>query len=280
MKKYIKSSQVLIVFSCLLIGSCTTDPFVDESGLAQLEEVPPFVKFNGATDEVINVTETDAPQELLVDFLFPIASDVTINFEFGGTAQFGIDFSVDDASASGGSITLVHDASSDQLTFGAIVVDILSDGITDGDKTLTVTLTEGMTANGIQVDGGQGEVAKVVTINIADADCSSDLAGLYDFIGDGFLAGSTGVVEIFDGANPGSYIISDFAGLAFGAPIPYEFSTACGIISGPGSSQVSVGIAATITGAANEQTKEIIMNVVLNCCGGEGLAWTLNLTHQ
>lgn len=262
----------------LLITSCTSDPFVDESILVAAQEANAFVRFDNALDDVLNVSEADGPQELTLEFLNSGVKDVTAEFTFSGSAEYGVDYSVEGASAAGGSITLFHDASSDQITQTDLVVDILTDGLTDGDKTLVVTLSGATASDGSAIDAGQGDLYKSITINIGDADCTSALAGTYTYTGTGFLDGATGTVEIADLEGNGNYTISDFAGLAFGDPTPYEFSVACGVVAAPAASEVSAGVAATITGTADEVTKAIELSVTLNCCGGEGLAWTLSLT--
>lgn len=255
--------------------SCEHDSFTDEPTVLAAETANSFVRFDNGQDEVFDLNELAGVQELLLEYVFPAATDVTVNYTFEGTAQFGTDFSIEGASASGGSITLFHDASSDQITTATLVVDLLADGVIDGDKTLDIVLTSASAASGIPVDAGQGDLFKRVTINIADADCASDLAGTYNFTGTGFLDGASGTVEISDADGNGNYLIDDYAALAFGEPVAYEFSVICGAISAPAQSE---GTAATITGTANEETKEIVMNVTLNCCGGEGLMWSLTLT--
>ena len=143
---------------------------------------------------------------------------------------------------------------------------------------MVVTLSGASASDGSAIDAGQGDLYKSITINIGDADCTSALAGTYNYTGTGFLGGAAGTVEIADLEGNGNYTISDFAGGAFGGPVPYEFSVACGIVAAPAASVVSDGISATITGTANEATKSIELSVILNCCGGEGLAWTMTLT--
>jgi len=280
MKNYDIGKGLLLIVLLFVLYSCHSDPFVDEETLTALEQGPSFVRFDNGLDEVINVNETDGPQALRLEYLFPVASDITVTYTFEGSAEFGVDFSVDGASSSGGNIDLVHDASSTQISFVDIVVDVLMDGVTDGDKTLIVTIADASAADGTAVVAGQGNLFKAITINIADADCSSDLAGVYNYTGSGFLDGAAGTVEIMAQGTNGNYVISDFAGLAFGDPAPYEFSVVCGIISAPAASLINEGFAATIIGSANEDTKEIQLNVVLNCCGGEGLVWGLNLTPR
>ncbi|MDH3245501.1 MAG: hypothetical protein OEM26_12870 [Saprospiraceae bacterium] len=266
------SLSLLIAFS-----ACEHSAFEDEVTLKDLTEASAFVRFDNTLKTVIDVSETDAPQALTLEYIFPGNKDITVNYNFSGSAAFGTDFTIEGASPTGGTITLIYDALSTEITTTDLVVTLLQDGITDGNKSVTFTLTSASASDGSPVDAGQAGMFREITINIADADCASDLDGMYNYVASGAFEGA-GAVEItkLDGA--ANYAISDFAAGAFGDPVPYEFSVACGGISAPAASVISEGILATITGTADEDTKEIIINVTLNCCGGEGAIWTLMLT--
>ena len=62
--------------------------------------------------------------------------------------------------------------------------------------------------------------------------------------------------------------------------MPYEiFTAANGEVTAPEVSEISE-VAATISGVVNTCTSSIFLNVTLNCCGGEGLMWTITATPQ
>ena len=71
----------------LIITSCTSDPFVDEPILLAAQEANAFVRFDNALDEVLNVSETDGPQELTLEFLNSGVKDVTAEYTFSGSAK-------------------------------------------------------------------------------------------------------------------------------------------------------------------------------------------------
>lgn len=267
------SLSLLIAFS-----ACEHSAFEDEATLKDLTEASAFVRFDNTLKTVIDVSETDAPQALTLEYIFPGNKDITVNYNFSGSAAFGADFTIDGASATGGTITLPYDAQSTEITTADLMVTLLQDGITDGDKSVTFNLTDASASDGSPVEAGQAGMFKEITLNIADVDCASDLAGIYNYVASGAFEGATGVVEITKLEGAANYAISDFAAAAFGDPVPYEFASACGGIIAPAASVISEGIMATITGTADEETKEIVLNVTLNCCGAEGLTWTLTLT--
>lgn len=279
--------RMFIALFCIgVLASCETEYDLLDQGF-DLDELPAYVAFD-APGNTINLDAESATEgdEVVFTIENPTGtlSDITVNYEFGGSAEFGTDFMVEGASASGGSIVLDHDPRDFQFLDNVdLVVNLLTDGVTDGDKSLTITLVSAVNAEGSSLAVGRGgtDFLKTATINISDADCASDLAGnyLFDITGDlGEAEGLPAVITEADGN--GNYVIDDFAAGAFGEAVPYEFSVACGVVSGPAMSTISEGVSATITGTADEEAKTIVMNVVLNCCGGEGSEYTLNLTRQ
>ena len=99
---------------------------------------------------------------------------MTVNFDFSGTAVYGVDFTVPGATAAGGSITiepLPGDDQTDVIDNADISVSLLPDGNTDGPKTLIVTLTDAYNSEGnILVGRGGTDLLKARTINIVDID--------------------------------------------------------------------------------------------------------------
>lgn len=174
MKKYI------YILSILLVGftSCETDYDAEDQGI-ELQELPNYVAFSvdgaGKTLAAIDINEnTNTGDDVNVEIPGGTLSDVTINYSLSGTAVFGVDYAIPEATASGGSITIDYNNTPnvDGLPFNEdIIVIALPDGVADGDKTVIITLTSASNAEGEIVvgRGGQQELSSA-TINIIDVD--------------------------------------------------------------------------------------------------------------
>lgn len=173
---------VYILFVGIILVSCDGFDLAD-NGLDNLQELPEYVAFdapgvNAALDP-FNEDE-GASVDLIVEAPTGTLDDIVVSYTFGGDAVFGVDFNVPGASASGGTVTITHNinqagsAATGGVAFtdrGNIAVELLSDGVVDGDKVLTVTLTSATRGSEtIAVGRGGTDLLTVATINIADAD--------------------------------------------------------------------------------------------------------------
>ncbi|MEE9371725.1 MAG: hypothetical protein V3V00_01600 [Saprospiraceae bacterium] len=279
------NKYIVIIFGLLAFSSC--DRSYDLSEELGPQELPGYVAFNAEGNDITidaeDVSEDGGEVDFNVENPTGTLSDITVNYEFGGTAIFGQDFTIEGASASGGSLTIKHEPTDIQFRDNEdIVVKLLMDNMIDGDKTLEIILVSASNAEGVLAVGRGGtDFLKTAIINISDVDCAlEDLTGAYDFTIAGDLGSSSGVIAITQGAD-GTWVLDDFAAGAFGDPVPYEISVAPnGEVTAPAASMVSDGVEATITGVVNTCTNSMLLNVTLNCCGAEGFIWTLTLTPQ
>ncbi|MEM1123215.1 MAG: hypothetical protein AAGJ18_22430 [Bacteroidota bacterium] len=163
----------LLLFVAAFIGC---DNSFDPEEEFDLEILPGYVAFdapgNDAFMDDVAVSESDGSTDLVIETPTGTLSDVTINYSFGGSAVFGEDFSVAGASASGGTIVLVTKPSdiffNDRVD---LTVDLLTDGVVDGEKTLTITLESASNAEGdVAVGRGGLDFLKTATVVIADVD--------------------------------------------------------------------------------------------------------------
>lgn len=170
--------------SSILTTSCTEDYSLDDRGLA-VEELPNYVAFEapGASSSIapIDAAEDSEAEEIGVEIPGGTVSDVTVNYSFSGTAVFGEDFTVDGATSAGGTVVieLTTVPNQDGLPPNAnIVVNFLTDGVEDGDKTLEITLTDASNAEGNIAVGRAGtEALTTAVVNIADIDAVEEDAG-------------------------------------------------------------------------------------------------------
>jgi len=166
-------NYIYIVLMGLIIFAC--DDYDESDQGINLEELPAYVAFDVAGTTVENpvedVDELGGSVEFTVEAPTGTMSDITVNYEFGGDAVFGQDFTVAGASAAGGSLVVEHDPEN-FLSFdeGSVTITLLTDAITDGDKTLTVTLVSATNGEGENVPVGRGgtSLLTVATVNIAD----------------------------------------------------------------------------------------------------------------
>lgn len=170
----------------LLLGigffiACDDEADLEEQGFV-LTELPGYVAFNATgtntTLDDEDVSETDGSVTFNIEVPTGTLSDITVNYEFGGSALFGTDFTVAGASAAGGSIVLRH-VPTDVLDFDNVDLDItlLTDAVADGDKVLTVTLLSASNAEGdLAVGRGGQELLRTATVNIADVALMTSLS--------------------------------------------------------------------------------------------------------
>lgn len=170
-----KLAYIAFTFILVMTG-CTEDYNLEDNGFV-LEELPAYVAFNpDGTSAVIPPFSVAEGDELDISVEVPggTVSNVTVDYSFSGTAVYGTDFTVDGASASGGTLQIVLTTTPNQdgqPVNGDITVNFLTDDIVDGDKTLVIALTNASNAEGtLAVGRGGTEALSNVVVNIADAD--------------------------------------------------------------------------------------------------------------
>lgn len=167
---------IACVIALVFIG-CETDYDFEDRGF-DLQELPNYVAFNPAGTRVtfpdVDVAEDDDPEDISIEIPGGTLSDVTVNYTFGGDAVFGTDFSVDGATSAGGTleIALTTVPNQDGLPVnGDIVVNLLEDGVVDGDKTLTITIVSASNADGeLPIGRGGLDLLRTATVIIEDID--------------------------------------------------------------------------------------------------------------
>ncbi len=164
-----------LTIACLFLWSC--DDFELENQGINLQELPAYVAFDAPGDDAvmadIEAAEDDDPVGITVEAPTGTLTDINVDFTFEGTAVFGTDFTVDNASASGGSVVIQLDPSNvNNFDNADIVVTPLTDGVADGEKTLTITLTGATGTDGRTFAVGRGgtDFLKSATVVIADID--------------------------------------------------------------------------------------------------------------
>jgi|GEM_PF-2298346 len=237
-----KRLYILLLGFGLMIAC--TDTNISDQGF-NLKVLPAYVAFNAPGENAImddiEVDENAGSVSLNIEAPTGTLSDITVDYTFGGDAVFGTDFDVSGATANGGSIVLKVDPT-DVQDFDNVDldIDILTDGATDGDKTLTVTIVGGVNADGDMFVGGRGgtDFLKTATIKIADVDCASDLTGTYSTLTDGTSGTAFPyTVTITESATVnGEYTFSDITGglYAIGysaADQPAIVNDNCGVLS-------------------------------------------------
>lgn len=173
MKKIIYS----LVVVAITFASCTEDYSLEDNGLA-VKELPGYVAFSvaGASTTMApkETSEDDGSTDLNVEIPTSSPTDVTVNYSFGGTAVYGVDFTVQGATSAGGSVIIPKstEINLDGLPDNAdINIQLLTDGVADGSKTIEVTLTSASNSEGDIAVGRAGtDLLKTAIVNIADVD--------------------------------------------------------------------------------------------------------------
>jgi len=165
-----------LLFIALLLIGCDEYNYLEDQGL-ELDELPGYVAFNapGASVNLDDeeVTEADGSVALSVEVPTGSLSDVTVNYEISGSAVFGTDFTIEGASAAGGSVVIVLDPFNfTDFQNADIDITLLTDDVEDGEKTLTLTLVSAQNADGVTFAVGRGgtDFLKTANVIIADVD--------------------------------------------------------------------------------------------------------------
>ena len=178
------SMKNLIYILALGIVLVSCDGFdLSDNGLDNLQELPEYVAFNapGVNATLPPFEESEGGTvDLIVEAPIGTLEDIVVSYSFGGDAVFGVDFTVPGASATGGTVTITHNINqagtetTGGVAFtdrGNIPVELLTDGVVDGDKVLTVTLTSASRGSEtIAIGRGGTDFLREATVNILDAD--------------------------------------------------------------------------------------------------------------
>lgn len=155
--------------------SCNDFDIADQG--FDLESLPGYVAFDApgenSTLDDIEVDEDEGTVTVTIESPTGTLVNITIDYTFGGNAVFGVDFDVAGATASGGTIVLEVDPTDVQnLDNVDLDVEILEDGVADGEKTLTISLASAIDADGNSISVGRGgtDFLKTATIIISDID--------------------------------------------------------------------------------------------------------------
>lgn len=187
MKKYI-----IIILVSFVICSCT-DSTLKDTGFS-VKSLPAYVSYGnsggtvaekllapseGSTSTALTVLRIESPGVT--------TSDIAVSFTFGGTAVFGVDYNVSGltatenlpfaitATSAGGIITIAKSAKKTTVNdyeFVNLKLAFPKDGVKDGNKKLTITLTSATGTDGKTYAVGRGgtDVLKIATVNIKDID--------------------------------------------------------------------------------------------------------------
>ena len=164
----------LIIFLGLFISSCGNEYDIDE--YFDLEELPGYVAFdapgNTVTIDPFAVTEDGGSVGVVIECPTGTQSDINVSYTLSGDAVFGVDFTISGAQASGGNITIAPNPSDIQESDRAsLSIELLTDDVVDGEKTIMITLTSASNAEGdLAVGRGGTDLLKTAVVVIADID--------------------------------------------------------------------------------------------------------------
>lgn len=195
-------NKIYILFLVVLSGVVACDDFSLENQGIELELLPGYVAYNapgasinldtirtseGAANFRPETARTD--RELFVECPTGTLSDITVSFSITGSAVLGVDYNItglelSNLTATGGQLKIVHDTQGGGLNNGAdgngvngfdfaqFNVEPLTDGVTDGQKTLVITLDSAVGVDGTAFETGRGgtDFLKTLMFIISDVD--------------------------------------------------------------------------------------------------------------
>ncbi len=175
MKIEMKIYKLFILFAfALTITSCDPDYAVED--YFDLQELPGYVAFdadgNNATMDDVSTTEDGGSVDFVIENPTGTKSDITVNYSLSGSAVYGTDYTIDGASASGGSVTIRPNSGAvNETNRTTLTVTLLTDGVVDGEKTISILLTDASNAEGnVAVGRGGTDFLKNAHVIIADID--------------------------------------------------------------------------------------------------------------
>ncbi|WP_235296493.1 hypothetical protein [Portibacter marinus] len=244
---------LFILTAMLFIASCGNEFVVGD--YYDLEELPGYVAFDAdGNSAFIDPFDAEEGEVLNVIIENPTGtqSDITVDYALSGSAVYGEDYTIDGASASGGSMTISTEGQVFNETFrGNLPITIIdNDDYDEEPRTIIITLTGASNAEGdLAVGRGGTDFLIEATVNLIDNECDSQLDGTYNvatiadsLVIDGML--QEAMVDTFmstasivkdggfftysiDDASGGLYA-SEFFG---GSSLPLTFTEDCGAIT-------------------------------------------------
>ncbi|OAV44764.1 hypothetical protein [Lewinella sp. 4G2] len=170
-----KFSNIFLALLCMAaLSSCEWDTFEDEPTPAGLEFGDRYIRIStgaAAGMEEVVVSETNTMTSVEVQYPFNDGSDIDYSYSLGGTAVFGETYTIDGASASGGSGTIVFDNGDELNTAFStddITIEFLVDTLAAGPETIVLTLTEASGGSGNVVAGQTPELRTSITLNLVN----------------------------------------------------------------------------------------------------------------
>lgn len=164
-------NYIALLAAVVFFTACGNDFETEE--FYDLEELPGYVSFvdgttNNATIDTAFVAEDAGSVTFTIATPTGTLSDINITYDISGSAVAGTDYNI----ANAGSITLATDPEDfqdrDQVD---LAIEILTDDVTDGEKTLTITLTGASNSEGSMAVGRGGtDFLKSATVVIGDID--------------------------------------------------------------------------------------------------------------
>ena len=166
---------ITALLACGVFVGCDYESYEEERTLENLTYGNKFVRLltGGVTGmfEFV-VGEEEAPGlNVNVQNLFGDGGDVTVEYSLGGTADYGEDYIIEGASASGGTLTIPFDNADPESTAPAqapIFIELLVDTLVNGPQTIELSLVSATNSDGETVDVGQGTLRKDLTINLVN----------------------------------------------------------------------------------------------------------------
>lgn len=224
----------LFFFGLLVLASCGNEYDIDDN--FDLEELPNYVAFgDGSTNNAILDDVTANEDAVTASFIIEVPagtlSDVTVDFEYSGSAVEGTNYTIDGGSNGSGTIVLETDENDfldrDQVD---LVINLIDDGVYTKDPfDLVITLVGASNAEGpLAVGRGGTDFLKSANLFIKNTDCFPDFSGDYSYetteytcknAGDPNLTG----IGTFTMSADGMYTFNDFSfGVASSCAVAFD----------------------------------------------------------
>jgi len=262
---------VLLFYGCENVS----EPIDIESGV-----IPAFV--------IIETTDQDVVAGGNLEVLFQLGQtqeeNVTVEYTISGDAIQGEDYVL--TSGSAGTVVIEHDPETTQLDRGSVTFDFPVTAALGTSRALTLTIESAVTESGESLTIGRGDRGHTRTYSINGLGEVPTGTYEYEASGDfGPFAGTFDIVQpdepISVGGNPYLFVTTNIAGGLFGVDVAYAFNvTADGAVLGaPNAHEPGFEtIVLDVNGSYDEDSQELIFNVVFRCCGVDGFGYQIVAT--
>lgn len=156
-----------------MLASCDYDSFEEESALGGIQTANPFVRLltgNAGGTVDVEVSEGSTTTDVAIESQLTTGGNTSVNYTLGGTAEYGTIYTIEGATASGGtlSIPFQEDPDNNAPAQADVTINFLVDTLVVNPQTIELTLASASSDDGSTLDVGQGSLRRTLVITLVN----------------------------------------------------------------------------------------------------------------